>query len=412
MSGKDGAHAKRRASPARVRTSRTAVDLAQPVAVASTAAAPPAPPRTPGRKARAPSPHASRRVAAAASGAPAIGAHDSSLNAAAVVAARGSPRDGASDAASSLPTPLHASGAAPGKGALSNANGVGNAVPVQGGVRGGVAPPHEEEEVSRAQHHHHRAHKHKLAQSTSRRRAVLLVLGGLLLALLGSLGVDTAYCLVNKLPWAVSRALPSVRNPAWREARFRETEHATSPQFLQWYHTTISDAATRRVFSFGFGKSLQEGRAGGWLRVKGLHDDEYSTHAWPEQWLPVTALHALGGINVDIVVDNDGANVTLFSQRALGDNQVHVWAHWPHTGDAVNLTLTRTYGTSLKSEDCTLSNIPFAYASSVHGFIRIGGQTFEFDTSPRFRAYVESTWGCTVPRSNIPGADASAYPVR
>lgn len=408
MSGKDGTHAQRRASPARGRVPRTAIDLPPSHDVAADGKT--ATTRTPGRKASAASPRRKLRAAVPASGALAsdtlAGSHE---DAAASVRAAGGTHE---RTVTNVPASVLAARVNTNKRAVASGNDASfEALPEpqqQDAMDGRRAAVHEQPRA----HPQHRAHKHTHAQGASRKRAVLLVLGGLLLALLGSLGVDTAYCLVNKLPWAVSRALPSVRNPPWREARFREAEHASNPQFLQWYHTTISDAATRRMFSFGFGKSLPEGRAGGWLRVKGLHDAEDSVHAWPELWLPATALRAQGGIDVDILLGDSDANATFVSQRALNDNQVQVWAHWPRTGDAVNLTLTRTYGTFSKGEDCVLSNIPFAYASTVQGFIRIGSETFEFDTSPRYRAYVESTWGCTVPRSNITGMDPSAYPVR
>lgn len=41
--------------------------------------------------------------------------------------------------------------------------------------------------------------------------------------------------------------------------------------FLQWYYSLISDAATGRVYSLGFGGFRRDNKAGGWIKVKGLY---------------------------------------------------------------------------------------------------------------------------------------------
>jgi hypothetical protein len=76
----------------------------------------------------------------------------------------------------------------------------------------------------------------------------------------------------------------------------------------------------------------------------------------------------------------------------------------------VDVTFTRVYGVFSGGEDCRIANIPFAYASLVEGVFRFRGVEHRFDHSPRYRAYVESTWGCEFPRPGRESDDPAEFP--
>jgi len=274
------------------------------------------------------------------------------------------------------------------------------------------------------------------------------VVSGLAAGVAVGLAADAAYLAYVGRPWALVRWYSAERNPAWGAARYRAVEHADNPLFNQWYYNMVSDAATGAMVSFGFGGFKADGIAGGWLKVKGLPGvADYATHAWPEEWHPFDHMAADGSLNVRIyrrpptslpAAAADGsaadsatsalgaarANATryalaavaaddvLFEMRVLDDRRLRYTAVFSDGGASLDLVFTRTYGTYSGDEKCNIANLPFAYASTVEGSVRVGDITLNFDASPRYRGYAESTWGCTFPRPGVDGDDPIDFPVR
>jgi hypothetical protein len=106
------------------------------------------------------------------------------------------------------------------------------------------------------------------------------------------------------------------------------------------------------------------------------------------------------------------AQAPLFSIIELDDTRLRYSASFPGSADGFDLTFTRRFGVvSGSDEECKVANLPFAYDSLVHGHITLHGRTFTFNHEPRFRAYVESTWGCELPKPGGADADPRDFPV-
>lgn len=167
--------------------------------------------------------------------------------------------------------------------------------------------------------------------------------------------------------------------------------------------------------------------------------------ALAQVWVPYDRLrHVAGGIDITIHSDSSlfgaPANDTkvdsgadpnappLFAIKALDGSRLRYTARLPLSAalsDAlstlpqgaqawaeVDVVFTRVYGVfAATGEDCNVANLPFAYDSLVEGSITLLGRQYTFTQSPRFRAYVESTWGCGFPRPRDGADNAIEYPV-
>jgi hypothetical protein len=216
-------------------------------------------------------------------------------------------------------------------------------------------------------------------------------------------------------PWSLLRSYASTRNPEWgAAARWRAAEHADRASFNQWYYSMITDAATNTTFSLAVGGFRGSNLAGAWLRMK--TPTTYTSH-YPRHALPFANLHSAPGTLNAVLWSNstpgEAGAQPLFRIEVLDAQRLRYVAAFPADDSAVDVVFTRVYGVFSGGEDCKISNIPFGYASRVEGRFRMRGVEHEFDASPRYRAYVESTWGCEFPkpgelaflRVTVPGND-------
>jgi len=245
-----------------------------------------------------------------------------------------------------------------------------------------------------------------------------------------------AASLVPGRRWAPLRQYPVSHNPQWGMAAFRAHEHSQEPSFMQWYYVMISDAELRRVYSVGFGAFRSEQKAGGWLKAFNLYEPGSQHAPWPERWLPFEAMQQHGAalnattspLNVTVgggFEEAGGVSQPAFEVAELGPDRLRYVARFPplpgsanDEGDYVDVVFTRDFGvvSGGTGRECAVANLPFAYASRVEGSLRLHGRTFRFSHAPRYRGYVETTWGCTFPQPGPqqPGGGGTAreYPVR
>jgi hypothetical protein len=240
-------------------------------------------------------------------------------------------------------------------------------------------------------------------------------------------------------------ALP--RNPPWAAARWRAGEHAQQT-FNQWYYAMVTDAHTGITYSVAIGGFRSKG-ATAFVKAfvpPAVEGDSGTTSLLARTEVPFARLAHAGG--VDVSFDGGGADGGDFASfRAIDDARL---AFALRIGDsAVDLTFTRVYGVagpgttlaphggSSKQETCLVANLPFSYAALADGIITLappaaappqqhsGGGNVSSGGSdagapaatapphvvhvssrgPRFRAYVETTWGCTFPHAPVDDDD-------
>ena len=255
----------------------------------------------------------------------------------------------------------------------------------------------------------------------------------------------------SSAPWALLRTYAAQRNPAWAAGRWRGSEHPDAT-FSQWWYLMVTDLDTNETWSLGIGgfrsgRRGAPGTAGGWVKVK--RAGEGAATALPRFTVPFSLLEADEELGVRVW--RDGADVrnpdaaalridvldesTLRIRAALGS---------PLEGggysSGADVVLTRIHGVigsdPAAKEECRIANVPFSYAASISGHFWIGAGdgntgsladagaqlgatggssggsasvTMSAADGPRFRAYLETTWGCTFP-SPLEGADPLLYP--
>jgi hypothetical protein len=222
--------------------------------------------------------------------------------------------------------------------------------------------------------------------------------------------------------------------------------------FNQWWYLMITDLETNDTWSLGIGgfrsgRRGAPGHAGGWLKVK--RGGSGPAASLPRFTVPFELLEADDTLNVRVwrngadaaAHDPDVAALridvldasTLRIRAALGSPLPPDANGKVDYSSGADITLTRVHGVigsdASAAEECRIANVPFAYASTATGrlWISAGNQssgslddsakdsgsaaavTLEPTSGPRFRAYLETTWGCTFPSPPL-GGDPLRYP--
>lgn len=254
-------------------------------------------------------------------------------------------------------------------------------------------------------------------------------------------------------PFALARNYEVYRNPDWSGARWRADEYPNENSFSQWWYMMITDAETKNTWSVGIGGFRGDDTSGAWVKVKkGANGEGDPKHysVKPTLTVPFAYLEAReNALDARVWRRKPGHDESPDAEpavtiRALDDQRIEVKVDLSEEyegGAGAHLVFTRDYGVlgygamnntkeEAGKEHCHIVNIPFAYASRVEGRLWIGGEEVDvsssevsengkretgpavgaFDHSPRFRAYVESTWGCTFPQPEREGLDLSLYP--
>lgn len=237
----------------------------------------------------------------------------------------------------------------------------------------------------------------------------------------------------------ISKEYEAMRNPPWSAARWRAGEHSDKDTFSQWYYAMVTDAESKITYSLTLGGFRAKG-ATGWLKARHV-DSEDDTIAKFE--VPFSAIQHSNDVDVTI---SDSVTGDFASLMALDGDRLQL--RFKIGASSADVIFTRTYGAfgsgksalpasqGGKAEECLVANLPFAYASLVDGSIRLATpqqsssalRPSEHDPDlgvwvhsvspapgdgPRYRGYVESTWGCTFPQGG--GDDPSTahlYPWR
>lgn len=254
-------------------------------------------------------------------------------------------------------------------------------------------------------------------------------------------------------PWALLRSFTALHNPPWAAGRWRGGEHAEAT-FNQWWYLMVTDLETNDTWSMGIGgfrsgRKGVPGHAGGWIKVKrGAGGPAASL---PRFTVPFGNLEADGALNVRVWRDATGREAdadAALRVDVIDDSTLRIRASLGTPGSSsgsdgdgggyssgADIVLSRVHGVFGKDvaepEECRVANVPFAYASTAVGRFWIGagdggsgslsvdeeaaalGGGASVTMSPsdghRFRAYLETTWGCTFP-SPPEGGDPLAYP--
>lgn len=248
-------------------------------------------------------------------------------------------------------------------------------------------------------------------------------------------------------PWALSHHYEPRLNPAWGAARWRADEHPTQTTFNQWWYMMITDTHTNVTYSIGLGGFRGDWVSGGWIRRK-RPGVPYRSKDFPELRVSFESLVSRGDLDVSIYSTPEEAAATTspaaagaastplpqpaIALRAVSDDTLDLRVRMPGDATGADVRFRRVYGVlgygrtapnaTGSAEECSVANIPFAYASRVTGRLWFvdpatgerevvdmpGDDHDDSSSGGRFRAYVESTWACRFPE---PPQGASVDPI-
>jgi len=240
--------------------------------------------------------------------------------------------------------------------------------------------------------------------------------------------------------WALSTNYEAEgQQPKWSVARWRGLyEHPTNNAFSQWLYVMVTDTETLTTWSIAIGGFRGGDRAGGFMRVKSRLSPYQSKTTFDIPSLTVPFHYLVGNphtLNVQVydqsppstesIINSDNIIEPILHIEAINDYQVRVKINIHNTSigniGKVDLLISRTYGVfafgtvnyssfQTKPEDCTVANLPFSYAAKVDGTLQINDwKSNPSSSSSQWRAYLESTWGCTFPQS-AGNTDEKEYP--
>lgn len=129
---------------------------------------------------------------------------------------------------------------------------------------------------------------------------------------------------------------------------------------------------------------------------------------------PIDKFQQLGNMDVSVQgipepQDNVSHSKEVSHSLTVNEEKGEFYFHldFPEEHSYVDVTFHRVYGfyggdlvkngskyVSPPEKECNIENIPYGYDSEVSGTISINNREYNFERSPRFRGYIESTWSC------------------
>lgn len=226
-------------------------------------------------------------------------------------------------------------------------------------------------------------------------------------------------------------------SPDVYEMRYRYDEYDQDAPFFQWWYYTIKDYDTNTEFALDYSQSFGPQDAsnnGTYIMFSMVKTDSNTKFHKYERWETddmAVANNGQPGFKIQIPVGNDPEYKVDF----LGNGTYHltgkmidpsrVWfADGTLDGAAIapgmeiewDLMIYRIYGwygqpdfePQLK-DNGVISWNTYAHTSEVEGTITVNGVVYEFERTPRYRAYCDMNWGENFP-AGLACEDAIDYP--
>ena len=264
--------------------------------------------------------------------------------------------------------------------------------------------------------------------------SVMLLLPALLLGMPRS---DEHAAIFTDAGLPVPTFLHGIREPAAKYQRSREGEfNGQAKPFFDWYYAYVRDTHTRTAWAFAYsmsrcGTSIEanctyEGTWPGAVlmrpgRAAAGYGERFPLDAWTASTERQDARIVGPNSNLSIAATSaDGNTVRLTGRMGSRD---HAWRNEDGLGDQPiewDLTVSRRagwFGESWVESPINMGKLtgaimwsPYGHQSTVEGTITMGGETVTLGGDKgRYRAYLDSNWGETMPRPPA-GADPLHYP--